>query len=272
MIRIKHFMLILLVGLAGHASAQQAQRIVSLIPSITKCIYQLGAEEQLVGCTNFCQLNSPDDAQVVASAMQVNVEKCMLLKPDLVIVGSFMAPKTKELLQKMKVNILELPFPKSFEGICQQMLTLGQQIGKSTEAQALVEQAKERLAVAQSKIPSKDTKPSVFIQIGANPLFGVIPNTFMDDFITLAQCQNMAQDMTNGVISREAVLLRNPDYIFVTFMGSMGNDEIEKWKAYAKLKAVEQQHIFDMDAHKACSPTPSDFIMVLEQIIAHIYH
>lgn len=247
------------------------QRIISLMPAVTKNIYQLDATDQLVGCTSFCTLHNPNDAEVVASAVKVNLEKALLLKPDLVVVSSLIPRETVDMFRKMGIEVLDFSFPKSFDDICQQMLTLGEKIGKPQKAQQLIADAQKRLALAQTLIPQQANRPTAFMQIGANPLFGVVPNTFMNDFLTFAHCENVAKDMKSGAVSREAILLSNPDYLFMVFMGSMGKDVGEKWKQYHSLKAVQQKHIYELDANLACSPTPDDFVTILEQIINHIY-
>lgn len=270
--KLKVCLFLLFVGCSATTWANVPQRIISLVPVVTKEIYQLGAKKQLVGCTKFCTLENPNDAQVVASAVKVNMEKALLLKPDLVISSSLIPRENIELFRKMGIEVLDLPYPKSFDEICSQLLLLGEKIGKEERAKELIHKATSKLETIRAKVPNRHEQFSVFMQIGANPLFGVVPHTFMNDFITFANCRNIADKMSNGSISREAVLLSNPDYIFVVFMGSMGNDEGEKWKKYNSLKAVQQQHIFELDSRMACSPTPDDFVSVLAQIINDIYN
>ncbi len=266
------YLLLLLVACSWNTWATPPKRIISLVPSVTKNIYQLGAQNELVGCTSFCTLAKPTDAQVVASAVKVNIEKVLLLKPDLIITGTLTPQESIAMFKKMGIAMLHLPYPKSFHDICDQMLVLGDKIGKKEEAERLVRQAQEELNMTRTKLPKQTSKPTVFMQIGANPLFGVVPNTFMNEFLSYANCQNIAEDMQTGTISREAILLRNPDYIFVVIMGSMGKDESKNWEKYSQLKAVQQKHIFELNADKACSPTPDDFVSILKEIINRIYN
>ncbi|MFV0291275.1 MAG: ABC transporter substrate-binding protein [Mangrovibacterium sp.] len=269
----KHYFIFTLLSLfiSCTAIAQPAQRIISLVPAITKSIYQLGAQKQLVGCTSFCQLQNENDAQIVSSAVKVNMEKCLLLKPDLIITSSLIPRESVEMFQKLGIQVLDFSYPKSFDEICSQFITLSTMLGKESNALLIVDQAKNRLKSVQSKISKSNSQPSVFMQIGANPLFAVVQNTFMNDFITFAGCRNIAENMTRGSIARETVLVQNPDYIIVVFMGSMGRDESDKWRKFSSLKAVKENHIFELDANLACSPTPNDFVTILEQIITNIY-
>src|SRR5207244_8574867 len=61
-------------------------RIVSLVPSVTEILYTLGAEERLVGVTDFCDY--PPAARQrpsVGGMVNPNLEAIVALKPDLVI-------------------------------------------------------------------------------------------------------------------------------------------------------------------------------------------
>src|SRR5690554_7340835 len=91
----------LLAVLAFNLNAQKpAARIVSLAPSLTKSIYYMGAAGQLVGRTSYCFIADADDKEVVASAVSVNIEKVLTLKPDLVLATGITNPETIALLQR----------------------------------------------------------------------------------------------------------------------------------------------------------------------------
>ncbi len=255
----------------GLLQAQTPKRIISLAPSATKSLYALGADDLLVGCTSFCMLEHPGDAQVVASAIDVNIEKALLLKPDLVLTTSLTNPETIRTFEKLGVEVLNFPYPKSFDEICRYIKILGEKIGKKDVADKLVADALEKLEAVKAKVPANTEKPTIFIQIGANPLFAAVPNTFMQDFIEFSGCENIAGDLKIGSITRESVLVRNPDAIIVVLMGSLGADEKSKWEQYKNLNAVKNEKIFLMDQEKTCSPTPQLFVEALDEMIGYIY-
>ena len=264
------FFLILIFSIT--TKAKIPQRIISLAPVITKNIYLLHGENFLVGCTSFCKLKNPDDAQVVASAIQVNIEKVILLKPDLIIASSLTNPETIKTFKKLNIDVLYLPLQKSFEDICTDFQTLGKKLGEKELADKIVTQARKEVKSIREKIPGKDSLPKIFFQIGANPLFSVTSNTFQEDFIDLAGGQNIADDLTIGSITREKVLVSNPDVIFISTMGMVGLEEKKRWESYKNLKAVKNKKIFFIDQEKTCSPTPDLFVEALNEIIDDIYY
>lgn len=263
--------LLCLLTWASVLSARSPQRIISLAPSATKSAILLGGSNLLVGCTNFCDQPKTHKVPVIATAVQVNIEKALLLKPDLVLVTSLTSPETVKKFEQMGVKVLNFSYPKSFEDLCLKFQTLGAAIGKKKEADKIIAQSKKQLAAVRAKVPRLAKKPSLFFQIGANPLFTAVPKTFMNDFITYAGCQNIAADLKLGSITRETVLARNPDAIIVMLMGTVSRDEKNKWMGYKNLKAVKANKVFVIDDDKTCSPTPPLFVDALDEMIAMIY-
>jgi iron complex transport system substrate-binding protein len=246
---------------------QTPKRIVSLAPSLTKNIYFLGANDQLVGCTSYCTEALADQKKVVASAVNVNIEKTVSLRPDIVMATLLTNPETIEMLQQLGIQVELFPSAKSFDEICTQFIRIGDLTGKTEQAQQIVASSKKKV---DAIIKSHDFthQPDIFFQLGADPIFTVLPNTFMNDFITLPGGINIAGDMNKGTINRESVIAHNPDVIFIVTMGIIGQEEQEIWKGFKGMKAAEENRIFIIDADKACSPTPITFVETLETIVS----
>ena len=250
--------------------AQQAQRIISLVPSITKELYLLGQQHRIVGRTSYCEIAENDRIPVVASSISLNLEQAVSLKPDLIIASSLISPETIESLKKLGIRTELFSYPKSFSEICSQFIRLGELTGARETANQIVVQAETRLQELQKKVP-QNARPKMFLQIGAKPLFCAVPDTFMDDFIRLAGGVNIASDLKSGSITREAVLTRNPDVIFIVTMGITAVEEKQTWEKYKALNATRNQQIFILDADKTCSPTPLHFTEALEEMIDLAY-
>lgn len=264
------FVLILLLVCQLIVQAQEAKRIVSLVPWVTKSLYLMGEQDRLVGCTNYCPVAASDHIPVVANAMSVNIEKVLTLKPDLVIASSLNKPETLDNLKKLGIKVVLQPYPESFEDICTYFIQIGEMVGQSAKAKGIVSQQKSRLAKLKASVPS-GKNPKVFIQIGAKPLFCAVPETFMEDFIQFSGGKNIAEELKIGSITREYVLKQNPDIIFIVTMGIVAQEEKETWQSYQSLSASKNKKIFILDADKTCSPTPILFMDALEEMIKLMY-
>ena len=234
-------------------------------------IYLLNAQDQLVGCTSYCDIAKKDNKPIVASAIEVNVESVIVQKPDMVIATSITKPSTIEAIKKVGIKVLVLSTPKTFHEICTQLIEVGKMAGKEKIARDIVNKQEQRLTLLQQKIP-KGEHPKVFMQIGAKPIFTVLSNTFMDDFITYSGGQNIASDLTHGTMTRESVLLRNPDVIIIATMGITSEDEKKSWAAYGNINAIKKGKVFMIDSSQSCGPTPVDFADLIEVLIKQIYN
>ncbi|HPN22949.1 MAG TPA: ABC transporter substrate-binding protein, partial [Tenuifilaceae bacterium] len=208
--------------------------------------------------------------EVVASAVKVNIEKVVSLKPDLVITTTMTNPETLDMLKKFNIRVETFPTAKSFDEICKQTIRLGQIIGAESNAKRIVTQSEIKIKSLASST-RKDKSPSVFFQIGAKPLFTVIPGTFMNDYIVFAGGKNIVTNTKTGSITREAVIASNPDVIFVVTMGIVGEEEKKIWESYSTINAAKNKKVFIIDSNDSCTPTPVTFVKTLERIIDLIY-
>lgn len=252
------------------AQAQEAKRIVSLVPWMTKSLYLMGEQGRLVGCTNYCPVEATDKIPVVATAVNVNIEKVLMLKPDLVFASSLIKPEILDNLKKLGIKIEYMPYPKSFDEICTDFIRIGELVGQHAKAKNIVAQQRDRMTKIKARIPA-GKHPKMFIQIGAKPLFCAVPHTFMDDFISFAGGTNIASELKTGSITREYVLTQNPDIIFIVTMGIVAEEERDTWMTYPSVSASKNKHIFILDSDKTCSPTPVLFVDALEEIIRLSY-
>lgn len=256
-------MLLLIAGCVA-LSAKTSLRVISLGPSLTQSIYYLEAQNQLIGCTSYCHSAKGDKKEVVASAVKPNLEKIASLKPDLVLASGFTPVRDIETLRKLGIRVEVFRSPKSFDEICEQFQHLGHLLGCDRKAGEIIQNSRQRVNEIVSISKKRGTKPKVFMQIGASPIFIVIPNTFMDDYIRYNGCSNIASDLTKGTIGRELVVARRPDYIYIVTMGLTGTEEKAEWERFKHIPAVRNNRIFILDSDYACQPTPISFVQTLE--------
>lgn len=269
---IKYYFLLgwLALALSAPLVAQNKQRIISLAPSLTHDLVLMGVQDQIVGITNYCENNEDNSIPIVASAIDVNIERVVSLKPDLVVATSLTNPEVQQSLINFGIKMVYFPLPKSFDEINAQFLELGKLIVRESVAEKIIDEERAKVDALKKMIP-QISNPKIFVQIGIKPLFCVIPNTFLDDYITYAGGLNATNDLSNGSISRESVLLRNPDVIVLVTMGNVGEEEKQNWMNYSSVNAVKNKQIFIVDSDIACSPTPDHFTETLEAFINFLY-
>ncbi len=251
---------------------REGLKIVSLTPSLTKELVDLGLTDNIVGATSFCDIAATNKGLIIGTAVTVNLEKVLLLEPDLVFASGLTKDNTINALKKNGIKVYKFGKMKSFDDICNHFLELGKLVNKENEARSIIKSSRIKVDSLVSLASKNKDSLKLFFQIGAKPIFTVIPNTFMNDYITFSGCENIAYDLTKGTINRETVLKRNPDVIFIISMGIAGNNEKSIWESYQELNASKNKKIFIVDANIAATPTVLSFLEALEFIMNDIYN
>ena len=281
--RTVYFALILVISFWAATSSATAsaskqvtfpQRIVSLGPINTENVFLLGAGKRLVGSTVYCvRPTAAKQTAKVGSVMQFSLEKLISLQPDLILATGFTQPQQLQQLQRLGLPVVQFDQPSSFSASCTQLIELGQLLGLENRAKEIVDEMKRKVDEIKEQV-STQGNPKVFLQIGANPLHGVVGNTFSDDYITFSGGINITKDQKSGKTGREKVLAENPDIIIIAIMGSetgIAAKEKSDWLHFDSIKAVKNGQVHVINPDLACSPSPATFVEALQIICSFIH-
>ena len=223
----------------------QPQRVVSLSPAVTEIIYALGAQELLVGRTDFCEY--PAEAQDIPSIggiSNLNIESILALNPDLVISGSMVGKKVTDQMDAMgtpMVCVIEKPH---FDALYDNIVAIGRLVGKEREADSLNALMRERVNALITSDTNRLTHstPKVYYVVGFGPSgnFTAGGNTFINDIIRMAGGRNIAEGVEGWSYSLEALMQEDPDYIIVRREDSAAFCGM---KPYNRLSAVRNGHV-----------------------------
>ena len=250
--------------------SQPAKRVISLAPSITENIYLLGAQNKLVGCTSYCTPAVNDGKEQIGSTIDINMEKILMLKPDLVLAMTLTKPQDLATMKRLGLKVELFQSPRNFDEICTQMMDIAKLLGVENKAGEIVKDSKQKVDSLKNTLAKNREKQKIFFQLGANPIFTVLENTFMNDFILFCNGENIANGLTKGSVTRESVLMKNPDVIIVATMGGFGVEEQNIWKSYAGLKAAKNNKVFLIDSETSCSPTPASFVKAFTDVVKFV--
>ena len=263
---------------AAHAAEQPAggvgpspRRLVSLGPTITEKLYLLGVEDRLVGVTTYC-VRPPEACkkEKIGNVTQVNVERIVELKPDVVFATSLTDRKSVESLKRLGIKVIVFNEPRSYAETNEQFLELGRTVGREREAGEIVAAARGKVDAIRKRIEGLP-RPKVFVQLGAKPLFAATKDSFVNDFIEFAGGTNIAREAKTGFYSREEVLKQNPEVIIIVGMDAAAGNEKKTWEKFHALNAVKDDRIFIMDSYRVCSPTPRTFVDALEEMVRALH-
>lgn len=230
------------------------QRVVSLSPAVTEILYALGAQDLLVGRTDFCLY--PDaalDLPSIGGISNLNIESILSLNPDLVISGSMVGKKVTDQMDQMGVPMVCVIEKPKFEALFDNITAIGRLVGKEHEADSLIRvlgsglrNLREADAIEESLQDGNHSTPaeipSVYyvVGFGAGGNFTAGGNTFINDIIHMAGGRNIAEGIDGWSYSLEALMKEDPDYIIVRREDSAAFCGM---KPYNRLSAVKNGHV-----------------------------
>lgn len=190
------------------------QRIVSLVPSQTELLFDLGLEEQTVGITKFCV--HPEEwfrhKTRVGGTKQINIDKIRELQPDLIIAN-------KEENEKTQIEALAAEFPvwtsdiKTLDDSLRMISELGLITDREEKANSVVNDISTGFASLLTA-----TKPKrVAYFIWYRPWMSIGADTFISTMISAIGWQNVFADKQRyPEISLEELKKKAPELVLLS--------------------------------------------------------
>ncbi|MGY1922305.1 cobalamin-binding protein [Pseudomonas tolaasii] len=228
----RHGLAVLLLAVCAQALA--AERVVSLAPSLSEIVVELGAADVLVGV-----LDGGDRPQALATVPsvghygQLDMERLLSLKPDLILLwpGS-VGPAQREQLQRLNIPVY-VAEPHKLEQLTSQVQAIAEQLGRHEAGRQLAAQLRQRLAELRQRY--QRTEPlRVFYQVWNQPLYTVGGGQIISDALTVCGARNVFDDLKLPApqVSVESVLQRDPEMILVGDQAQ--KDDWKVWPAMAE--------------------------------------
>ena len=248
--------------------AQTYDRVICLAPSLTKSIYELQAEEKILGVTKF----RPDEAsskEIIGDLQNINYEKVLLLKPEIVFAK---ADCTRpEVLRKIRsLGLLVKVFPEdiNFSDISSNYIMLAELIGKKAQAEKIIKDINKVIKNIRERTAKKN-EIRVFWQVGIKPVVTAGSKSFVNDIMIFAGLRNIFSDVakTYFIAGPEEVVVRNPEIILYVAGMDEASKALDFWKRYPATDALRRSNIFPLNADSVCQPTPVRFLEALKKVI-----
>ena len=240
-------------------------RIISVAPAITEMLFALGAGDQVVADTTYC--NYPEAAKAkpkIGGFTTPNVEAILGLRPDLVVMTKN-RPDVAQKLRQTGIDVLQIQ-PDNLAGIYQSIQSISEKIGVPDRGRALVQKIESELKSAS--VTATGPKPKVLFIVGRTPgtvldLSVAGRGTYLNELIGLAGGQNVFSDtaVPYPQVGMEEVIRRNPDVIIDMGHTDMLNETQKNnvrqvWGKYSFLNAVRQNKVFPISADYFVTPGP----------------
>lgn len=224
----------------------KAQRIISLVPSITEIIYALGQDSLLVGNTIYCDYpEAAKSVYKVGDFSNPSVERIIKRKPSLVFVTLPEQQKIVNELKKLKIPVF-ITHPKTVDSVLVEIENIGKLLNASVTADSLVKSIRRRLEqIAQSNYNLVDS-PRVYLEIAGTPIMTIGARSYINDLIRYAGARNIFNDIDREYIvtNSEELIQRNPDIIIILHPQAK-KEQVRKRLGWSQINAVKKNRIYD---------------------------
>lgn len=228
----RRWLAVLLLALSAQALA--AVRVVSLAPSLSEIVAELGAADVLVGV-----LDGGDRPAALAQVPsvgrygQLDMERLLGLKPDLILLwpGS-VGPTQRAQLQRLNIPVY-VAEPHSLEQLTTQVQAIAEQLGRAEAGRQLAAQLRQRLVELRQRYQRAEPL-RVFYQVWNQPLYTVGGGQIISDALNVCGARNVFDDLKLPApqVNIESVLQRDPEMILV---GDQAQQDAWKvWPAMAE--------------------------------------
>lgn len=191
------------------------KKIVSLVPSQTEFLFDIGLNEEIKGITRFCihPAEKVRDIAKIGGTKQLNIEKIIQLQPDLII-------GNKEENERTQIQELEKHFPVwmsdiyTLDDACTMMREISRVVNYNSVGEFLINE----IEISFQKLkPALIASSTAAYFIWRNPYMVAGANTFINDMMTRLGVINVFNNQPRyPEISTQTLIELKPDYIFLS--------------------------------------------------------
>ncbi|MGK0272196.1 MAG: ABC-type Fe3+-hydroxamate transport system substrate-binding protein [Cocleimonas sp.] len=202
--------------------ASKPIRIISLVPSQTELLFDLGLVEEVVGITKFCTdpANKVKNVRKVGGTKKFNLDVIAELKPDLII-------GNKEENYEEGINQLKQHYPVwmsdivTLDDALKMIQQIGILVGKKSKANEMVESIRQSTSDLENAVNNKTASTNDFKTVAyliwKKPYMVAGSDTFIDEMIKLCGLHNIFSDQDRyPETSLESLQDIKPDVIMLS--------------------------------------------------------
>lgn len=225
---------------------KEPERVVSVAPNLTEMMYAIGAEDKLVGRSDYCDYPAEvEKITSVGSLYKPNIEAIVELEPDVVIVSTHFDEENSAKLEELNIPVITLYEEHSLEGVYDMIAILGKAMNKNEAAAKCIDEMKTEIASVKDAL--KDEEPvSVYYVVGYGESgdYTAGGDTFAGALLETAGGDNIAKNVTGWNITLEEIVEADPEVIII----SKGSEEdFKSQENYSNLTAVKENRVVGID-------------------------
>ncbi len=234
---------------------KKPERIVALSASFLEPLHAVGGD--VVGRPD-SKTKMPEyakDKESVGVVYQIDVEKVIACRPDLVLINKGMNEKLISTMAENQIPALVIDV-KSYESVKREIKTLAEITAEKEKGEALIKSMDDRIQDVIARVP-KEKKRVAILHSTSQGLSVQLDGSIAGSVAKMLGFFNVASHMTPlennpdaAPYSMETLVEQNPDVIFITSMGKIDEikDNMEKTiaesPAWQSIPAIKQGKVY----------------------------
>lgn len=156
-------------------------RAISLVPSITEAVADMGLADRLVGVTRYCEVGAPPHADRMGGTKNPDVPGIVERRPDVVLANTEEnRAEDLDAIRQAGIAVLET-FPRRVGDVPGMLRDVGEALGDPAAGDAAA--AAVDVASARAGAATAPTPVAALTLIWRKPWMGVGPDTYADDLL-----------------------------------------------------------------------------------------
>ena len=222
--------------------------VVTLAPHLAEMMYDIGAEDMLVGVSAFTDY--PDAAlhkPVIGDAFMVDQEQIAVLQPGLILAWESGTPRhlAEELVERgYRVELIRT---RGLRDVADALIEVGRLTGHERQAEDVAARFLEQLDTLAADYRNADPI-RVFYQVDKRPIYTINGDHFVSQLIEICGGVNIFADIGDlaPLVGVEAVIERNPEVMLAS--EDARPDAFSEWLRWPMIAANRYQNRFYMPA------------------------
>lgn len=223
---------------------KEPQRVISLSPANTETLFALGADEKIVGRTDYCTY--PEEAAEVdsiGSYTSPNTELIISLSPDVIFASDYIDDAVREQVENAGAKVIVFT-ANDLESVEQDILTAGQVLNQNQEAADLVNGMESDMEEIQGILAAKTEAKSAFIDLG--DYYSAGPGSLLGSVLDDIGVENVVADTGEAwpQVSVEKIIESDPDVYISLFTAP---EELKQVAGLSSLDCIQNDQIIYYD-------------------------
>lgn len=256
---------------------KEATKIISLVPSTTEVIEDLGKTDQLIAVDTQSSTMMTDLKKLPQmDMMAVDAEKLIALKPQIVYVNDINLASSESVWKQVEdagITVVNIPTSTSIKAIKEDVQFIADSLSEHEKGQKLIKTMDQEIDEI-AKIGKTIKKPkTVLFEVAALPdIYSFGNGTFLNEMIETIGAKNVLANEKGWLpVTEEAAIAAKPEVILtnVNYMKDPAKEILAR-KNWENVPAVQNKEVFEIDNMSSSLPN-NHITKALKQMAKAVY-